>query len=159
MAPSVDNESIEVSLITPLALRIGLGLVGAFLLVVATAELWRGVWPPSIVSPFFGLILFGAWAGGGGLLLASLFGHDEVWLFEQGQLTIRKSLRRFRSLNQYRMANIADVSVKAVENDGAPDSYCLMLRLLDGTLLKSPQFGTRDKAERARALLAQGSNP
>lgn len=63
------TETIEISRITPGFLRWGLGLFGAAIAVIALSELWRAVWPISIVTPFFGLMFGIALFAGGSLVI------------------------------------------------------------------------------------------
>lgn len=147
------TEPIEVSLVTPPVLRWGLGLFGAAIAFVATHELIGAIWPISIFTPFFGLMFSVALFGGGGLLLGSIVGPDETWTIDPGRLTIRKSLRNYRSLRQYNPADFDRISVETSEWDSRPTTYCLHIRLLTGALLKSPEFGTVAKAQAAADML------
>lgn len=148
------TEPIEVSSMTPPLLRWGLGMFGAAMAALAIHELWRGVWPLSILTPFFGLMLVAVLSGTGGLVIGAIVGPDEVWRIEQGRLTIRKSLRGVRSIEQYSSANIGGIRLETSEWDSRPASYYLVVNLVTGKKLRSPEFGTEAKARAVMAMLA-----
>jgi hypothetical protein len=147
------TQSIEVSTITPAFLRWGLGGFGLAIALVALLELWRGVWPISVVTPFFGLLLGIGVCAGGGLMLGALFGPDEEWSITPGRLTIRQSLRGTGTRLDFGPAQIASISVETHDWDSRPASYYLAIRLVTGKLLKSPEFGTKAKAQAAMDML------
>lgn len=147
------TEPIEVSLVTPPIVRWFLGAFGAAIAMVATFELWRAVWPISIVTPFFGLILAVALMVSGKLVIGSIFGPDETWRIEPGRLTIRQSLRGFSGTQQYRSTDIASIKIETTDWDSRPNGYCLAVHLVAGKRLKSPELGTEQKAAAAMAML------
>ena len=149
------SEPIEISRFTPAFLRWGLAAFGLAIGGVALAELWGAVWPLSIVTPFFGLIMAIALCAGGGLALGALFGPDEAWRIEPGHLTIHQSLRGVRAQQHYTPANIAAITLETSDWDSRPATYCLAIRLVSGKVLKSPEFGTEAKAAAAMAMLAK----
>ena len=58
-----DTDKLVHDIYFPMALRVILGSIGAFFFCIAPYELWRGVWPLNVMSPFFGLLmLLQAWA-------------------------------------------------------------------------------------------------
>lgn len=147
------TQSIEVSTITPAFLRWGLGGFGLAIALVALFELWRGTWPISVVTPFFGLMLGIGVCAGGGLVLGALFGPDEAWSITPGQLTIRQSLRGTGKRLAFGPTQIVSISVETHDWDSRPASYYLAIRLVTGKLLKSPEFGTEAKAQAAMDML------
>ena len=64
---------------------IGLGVVG-----LTAWELWRGVWPPNIASPFFLLIILGACTLGIPAIMGGLFGWADSWTIEPGRIEIER---------------------------------------------------------------------
>jgi len=146
-------DPIVVSAITPTPLRWGLALSGGIVVFVATSELWRGVWPISIVTPFFGLLLGTALAAGGLLLVGALFGPDETWSIEPGHLTVQQSLRRFHGRRQYGPANIASVTLAVSDWDDGPPGYRIAVDLATGRRLRSPVFASEARARAAMAVL------
>lgn len=147
------TQTIEISRVTPGFLRWGLALFGGAIAAVAVTELWRAVWPLSIVTPFFGLMLGIGLFAGGALVIGAIFGPDEAWSIQPGRLVIRQSLRGTRKQLSYGPGDIAAITVETSEWDSRPPSYGLAIRLAGGKLLKSPEFGTEAKARAAMAML------
>jgi hypothetical protein len=83
---------IVVSQSIPLMLRIVFGGVASVLLVVAILELSPGIWPISIVTPFFGLILAGALSVLGSLLGTAIMGPSDIWRIRRGEVQIEQRL-------------------------------------------------------------------
>ena len=144
---------IEVSTITPTPLRWGLAVFGGVIVFVAISDLWRGVWPISIVTPFFGLLFGVALSAGGGLVIGALFGPDETWQIEPGHLTIRQSLRGNLARREYQLANFASVRLDVTDWDDGPPTYRVAVHLVTGKRLRSPAFGNEAKAMAALAML------
>jgi hypothetical protein len=68
-------------------IAIALGLVAVGL---PAWELWRGVWPPNIFSPFFLLIILGACAVGVPAIVGGLTGWADRWTIEPGRIEIER---------------------------------------------------------------------
>ncbi len=83
---------IVVSQSIPLALRLVFGGVASVLIGVAIVELLPGIWPISIVTPFFGLILAGALAVLGSLLVTAILGPSDLWRIRPGEVQIEQRL-------------------------------------------------------------------
>lgn len=147
------DDRFEISTSTPLPLRIGLGAVGAFIAFMVTKDLWRGVWPLSILTPLFLIILGGGTLVGVTLIAAMIWGPDERWAFAPGTVTITRSLRKFRSEKTYTATDILSADVAVNPSDGGPDTYELLVKLTMGKTLCSPNFAQSDRAEAARCLL------
>lgn len=85
-------EDIVVSQSIPAVLRVifataAVGLAGLLLM-----ELGPALWPISIVTPFFAVIVFGGLAVLGSLLLVSVIGASEIWRIRAGQVEIEQRL-------------------------------------------------------------------
>jgi len=64
------------------------GLAGLFCIVMPTWELYRGVWPLSVASPFFLFIILGAYAVGIPLVYAAIFSPAVRWIVRRGRIDI-----------------------------------------------------------------------
>ncbi len=150
---TIPDDRFELSGSTPLPLRIGLGAVGAFIAFVVTKDLWRGAWPPTILSPFFLIIMGGGLFIGGGLVAAMVWAPDENWVIAKGRVTITRTLRNFRSERTHKTAEINAVEVATTSWDSGPDTYSLEITLTTDKKLRSPSFKEKAQAEAARRLL------
>lgn len=144
---------IEVSHVTPPALRGGLALIGAVFATLATTELWRDVWPLSALTPFFGFILITALFGCAGLISWAVMAPDETWTISPAHLTIKQSLRALSNRLHYQLAQIDEITVQSHDWDSRPATYFLAIVLKSGKRLNSPEFGTETKANAAKAVL------
>lgn len=154
MAPkTIRDDRFELSASTPLPLRIGLGAVGAFIAIMVAKDLWRGLWPLSILTPFF-LLLFGVGLFIGLTLVAAMiWGPDEHWVIAKGRITVTRSLRNFRSEKTHKTAEIQRAEIVTETWDSRADTFRLSLVLTSGKTLRSPDFPTHGAAENARRLL------
>lgn len=134
---------------TPVRFVVGmLAAGGAYLLVT---ELWRGVWPPSVVTPFFLVIVAGGVFACGVALFASAFGST---------MTVRLSTRvaeieRFSPLGMTRErlgpGSVAAAYVEVCHWDSSADTWRVVLDLADGRTLKLPDQQRREDADAAAA--------
>jgi hypothetical protein len=135
----------------PAIARIILSVAGAFALVITPYELWRGVWPLNITSPFFGFIMVGGMTVGAAFLIGGLLAPTSRLVFAPG------SVRVF-SVNVWgrweRVYLAADLEALAVDeqgsSDGPPDFYAVM-RFRGGGAVASRPLGSRAAAERQLA--------
>lgn len=72
------------------ALRVGLVAIGAFVVSIATWELYRGVWPLNATSPFFLCLILGAWSVGVPAIWGGLTGPAIHWTVGSGRIEIVK---------------------------------------------------------------------
>ena len=137
------------------ALRILLVAAGLFCIAVSTWELGRGLWPISIATPIFGMIIIGAWTVGGQFLLAGLYGESQVWRFDGGGLTVEFSNPFARRSLRYGAAQVVDVGVHAIEWDSRSDSYAVVVSTADGQRLQTADYGDRRGAEHMRRRMVR----
>ncbi len=143
----------ELSSSIPVPLRVVLGAVGAFLAFIVVKELGRGVWPLTLATPIFLLIVGGGVLVGLTLIVAMIWGPDERWVIARGRLTITRTLRAFRSERAYKATDIRSAEVVDNPSDGGPDTYELVIKLNIGKTLRSPNIAEKSRAEAACRLL------
>ncbi len=150
---AIPGDRFELSSTLPASLRIGLGAVGTFIAFMIAKDLWRGLWPVSVVTPFFLLLFGGGLFIGLGLVVAMIWGPDENWVIAKGRFTVTRSLRSFRSEKSYNTAEIHGVEVTTTTWDSGLDTYSLEITLTTSEILRSPGFKGKADAESARKLL------
>lgn len=126
----------------PMVVRIIFIAAGAFVLIVSTLELWRGVLPFNLGSLFFGAILVGAWSVGVPILLAGLVGPSMHWLIEPGRMTITLTNPFRRKRITLTRNQIADLTIREIENDSSRNTFAVVLKSIDGQHFQSRDFGT-----------------
>lgn len=151
------DEPIHVSLYTPAALRWGLSAFGLVLVVLAGKDLLRVLWPLSIFTPFFVLLMGTGVAAGAGLIIASQWGPDERWQIDNGRLSVVHTRHAARRERVYTLSDIAAGRIDTVDWDSRPDTYRLVVMLHTGKPLNSPHFSTHAAAEAALNRLLANS--
>ena len=146
---------------------------GRLLLIVAGAcvvglpawELGRGLWPPNIATPVFGIIIAGAAGIAWAMVGAALSGKGHAWAYPEGTVLVRMRGWRVHSALRLTAGNVAAVEVrKRVDMDGddcwrvaivpKPTSSQLAQAAQSG-VLETGDYKSAAYAERVRlALLA-----
>ena len=99
----------------PWPLRLLFVAFGVFALVMPAWELGRGLWPISIATPVFAIIIVGAASVGIAMIRAGLAFDTQVWSFPPGVVLIRH--RGWRSERELRLTahNIAAIEARRIE--------------------------------------------
>ena len=99
----------------PWPLRLLFVAFGVFALVMPTWELGRGLWPLSIATPVFAIIIGGAAFVGIAMIRAGLASDKQVWSFPPGAVLIHH--KAWRSEWEVRLTshNIAAVEARRIE--------------------------------------------
>lgn len=111
----------------PAIARVIYTLIGLFALVIAPSELLRGVWPPNVLSPFFGFIMLGGMSVGAVFVYAGLAAPSGKLVFHEGYLEVhRKYLHAARS-RLIRAADIEAIDVlESPSSDGPSDWHAVV---------------------------------
>lgn len=128
--------------------RIIMTLAGAFVLCIAPYGLWRGVWPPNILSPFFGLIMCGGMAVGAGFLRGGLMEPSVRLYFSPGIIDVYFSYLWGESQQTIRAEDIEEFLVEFFEGSDSGDSWHATIKLKHGRPIMSRPLGTQETAER-----------
>jgi hypothetical protein len=132
MASTTDeSKQIRVSAGMPNILRIGLGLAGALICAVTILELGGGLWPPSFLTLFFGIIVVGGSSLGLAIMLHAAFAPDTIWTFAPGSVTIELILRGRSETHRFERSAFSALSIAEVPGDSSPTTYRLDCRLAD----------------------------
>jgi hypothetical protein len=138
----------------PVPVRVVLAAVGMFFLVVPAMDLWRGVWPLNVTTPFFGLLLFGALHGGAVLAGAGFLGPVKRWTVERDSLLIEFTAHRFARTWRKHRWDVVELEVETVATDDGEPTFRVRLDDRDGRHWRSPVIRTRTGADAYRAALA-----
>ena len=126
----------------PLFLRIMLGGMGLFLLIVPPMELWRGIWPLNLTTPFFGALVFAALSGAWFLLQTALFSPATRLLFRTGVMRVTE-VRPYGT--RHRAVPVEEIDAITVElqpdSDG-PNTYHVAIKVKGGDVYRSRNFDT-----------------
>jgi hypothetical protein len=136
-------------------MRFVLGAFGLFCILAPTLDLGRVLLQIGWWTPFFGVIVIGAWCVGGILLAAATLGETQHWQFENGELVLsRKSLLK-RKMEIIRGIDVERTEIREVEWDSGPNTFTVVLRLKSGAEFETPDYSTRDAAEAVKARIGQ----
>lgn len=100
------------------------------LMVVMGKELLPGVWPPNLLTPFFGLIVAGGFAVLAALMSATLLGPDVTWRIEAGRIEIERTLFGRRDRVTLDAAHVEARLLRNEDTDG-PATWHLVLEPQD----------------------------
>jgi hypothetical protein len=135
---------------THVILRAFLVACGAFVLVVSSLELHRGVWPFNVFSLFFGAILAGAFSVGIPMILVGLIGPTLDWTVAPGRIEIVLTNPFRRWVRRITPGAVAEFTIRESENDSGPSNWYVSLKTIDGKHYESRSYGS--KAATAKLL-------
>jgi hypothetical protein len=139
----------------PAIARVILTVAGAFILLVTPYELWRGLWPLNVTTPFFAVIMFGGMAIGASCLQAGLLAPSGTLRFSPGRIDVSRVYPRGRSRQIVRSQDIEGLSVEEVARSDGPHDWHAVIRLRTGPPIRSRPLATRQAAERLLAAFEE----
>ena len=132
------GEPIVLSHIMPTPIRFlfgGVGVLGSILLLV---ELGPALWPPSILTLFFGIIVLGGLSVTLAFVAGSALGPDQTWEIRPGQLTITYQLFNQTSVKTYALDDLESCDVASSQYDSDDlETYQIVCRLPLGRTVKT----------------------
>lgn len=134
----------------PLPIRVILTIAGIFVIVIATWELWRGVWPLNITSPFFGFILAGAYAVGGPVTFAGIAAPATTWTVRPGRIDIALKNPFGTRIRSYTPGAIVAFDYHEHEWDGRANTWSVLMKTATGETYQTRDFGKKSMAEELR---------
>lgn len=132
---------------------------GAFALVMAPYELWRGVWPMNVTSPFFGIIILGAVGVGAAAVVAGLFAPAVRLRFLPGMIEVTQTNPWGESSWLVRAGDIEAFTVEEHESSEGPTTWCAVIRWSGGRPIRSRELSSREAAERQLAEFKAALQP
>ena len=121
--------------------------MGAFAIVMPTWELWRGVWPPSLLSLFFGGLIAGGWFVGFSALVAA-FGASGKLVFRAGELVVHETYLRSSRMRVFPNSSISDISTRILNGSDGPDQWEVQIATTSGEVFRSRAFDTEMTAQK-----------
>lgn len=121
---------------------------GLFALIMAPYELWRGVWPLNITSPFFGFIMLGGMSVGAGFLYGGLIAPSGSMRFSPGLIEVSRSFLWGTSRTVIRIDDIERFEVEESQNSDGPNDWYAVIRLKGRQPLGSRPLATKEAAEK-----------
>jgi hypothetical protein len=131
----------------PAFTRVILTLAGLFALFIAPYELWRGVWPPNLLSPFFGFIMFGGMSVGAAFVWAGLAAPSGSLVFHNGRLEVHQTFLRGTRSWVIKAAAIEAVEVEESISSDGPNDWYAVIRAVGQKPIGSRPLATREAAE------------
>lgn len=111
----------------PWPLRLIVAGFGVFAMVVPAWELGRGLWPLSIATPVFGIIVIGAASLGIAMLRAALAGESQVWTFPPNAVVIHHKIWRNAWIVRLTANNIAAIEVRRLGASEGEDIWRVVI--------------------------------
>ena len=139
----------------PRALRALWVAAGLFAIGAPTWELGPGLWPPSALTLFLGVIVAGGWAVGSAFVYAGLWGEEVALRVERGRIEVVAQTAFGDTVRVVDAHEVGDVRVVRVERDGG-DVFRVEIGRLGGPPLVTPAYATEAAAaDAAAAITAQ----
>ena len=125
--------------------------VGLFALVICPYELWRGVWPLNLTSPFFGFNMLGGMSIGAAAIYAGLFTPAAVLKLQPGLIAVEQRWLWGPARTIIRAADIGGITVERQEQSDGPDDWYAVINLNGHPPLRSRPLSTEEAAKRQAA--------
>jgi hypothetical protein len=135
----------------PTFMRWAFAAIGLFAVITPAYELGRGVWPLTVVSPFFAFIILGAWSIGFAMLGAALFGHAALLEFRPGELRVRQSSPFKTRELVFALSAIVSMDVKETESSDGPNQWGVEIKTGNGQVFRSRTYDTEATARKTLA--------
>lgn len=145
----------------PAFARVILTLAGLFAMFIAPYELWRGVWPPNLLSPFFGFIMLGGMSVGAAFVWAGLAAPSGRLVFHDGRLEVHQTFLRGTRSWVIKAAEIEAVEVEESVSSDGPNDWYAVIRAAARDPIRSRPLGRRAAAEELAGVFRSklGLNP
>lgn len=127
--------------------RVILTLAGLFALIIAPYELWRGVWPPSVLSLFFGFIMLGGMSVGSVFVYAGLAAPSGKLVFRDGFLEVHQVFLRGTRSRFISAADIEAVGIEESVSSDGPNDWYAVIRAASHDPIGSRPLAKRESAE------------
>lgn len=137
----------------PLAVRGVFGLVGLFVIGIVVWELHPALWPLNAFTLFFLVIVCGALAVGGHMVLGSLFGWADVWTIRPGEMElVRRNPFATRAM-VFRPADIAAIEVNEREDMDSDPFWSVEMQTVAGPRFRIYRSALKANAEGSHARI------
>ncbi|MCP1584278.1 hypothetical protein [Pseudoxanthomonas mexicana] len=106
----------------PWPVRVGCVAAGAFAIVMPLWELGRGLWPPSIATPVFAVIVGGAGYVGVQFIRAGLSGWGDTWTYAPHTIVVQRRAWGRSTSTRLSATNVAAVEVRRSQDSDHDDA-------------------------------------
>lgn len=132
----------------PTVARFMMTVFGLFALIISPYELWRGVWPLNIASPFFGFIMLGGMSVGSAVLYAGIVAPSGKMRFSPGLIEVIRTFLWGSSRTVIRLDDIDQFDVVESDSSDGPNDWYAVIRLKNSKPLGSRPLATKEAAEK-----------
>jgi hypothetical protein len=131
----------------PTVARVIMTAGGVFALVMLPYELWGGVWPVSLLTPFFGFIMLGGMSVGAAFLYGGLVAPSGKMRFSSGMIEVIQTFLWGASRTVIRMDDIDRFAVEESFSSDGPNDWYAVIHLKGRKPLSSRPLSTKQAAE------------
>ena len=135
----------------PMFARVVMIAGGLFALIMCPWELWRGVWPLNLTSPFFGFIMLGGMSVGAAFLYAGLIAPSAKLRFSPGMIEIGFDYLFGQTRQRVRTDDIEAFEIEERYASEGPNDWYAVIRLKAGKPITSRPLATKEAAEKCLA--------
>ena len=128
--------------------RIIFTCAGLFALFMPAYELWRGVWPLNITSPFFGFIILGGMTVGAGVTYAGLIAPSGALIFGDQTITVERDFLWGKTRQVFRNQDIFSISIRRQDQSEGPDDWYAVININGAPALNSRPLASEAAAQK-----------
>lgn len=120
---------------------------GLFALIIAPYELWRGVWPLNVTSPFFSFIMLGGMSVGAAFIWAGIFAPSAQLRFSPGLIEVERRHLWGTTGQIIRSEDIESLTVEERDNSDGPNDWYAVIKVKNGKTIGSRPLGAKAAAD------------
>ena len=150
----------------PWPMRAAVVAFGALIVGLPVWELGRGLWPLSIATPVFGIIIAGAASIGIRMIGAGLSGWRDTWSYPPGAIVVKRRAWGRETATRLTHTNVAKVEVRRWEDADHDERWQVVVLPRPtfsgmaafagpGGVFSAGKFGSQAYAERVRQALSR----
>jgi hypothetical protein len=131
--------------------RIIFGGAGLFALIIAPYELWRGVWPLNVTSPFFAFIMFGGMSVGAAFVYAGFIAPSAKIVFQNGIIKLERHFLWGATTQVFCKEDVESITtIRNAQMEG-PDDFYAVINVKGAPPLNSRPLATEAAAKELAA--------
>lgn len=134
----------------PALLRGVLALIGLLIIFFVPWNFGHLLWPPNLLTLFFGAIVLGALSVGYSFLAGGLNGPQTVFRVSAGKMVIEETTPFSSRRYDLTLADVKSTGIETRHWDNTPDTHAVRLETMDGTVFHLPERMSRKGAEDMR---------
>jgi uncharacterized membrane protein len=132
----------------PIFMRVIMCAIGSVPLVMGPYELWRGVWPINVTTPFFGLMIVASLMAAAVMIGTGLFKPNSRLTFSPGLMVVEERFPFNSRISKVVNSEIVSIAPLRVEQMEDGDVWPVEITLKSGKRFNSLRFDSEATAKK-----------